>query len=351
MIAAGKTPDRVTYAALLDCFVESGLYDAAIRLFGWMQTQRDTRLRPTIEVCNIILKAYVLSSLPVQKVMQLVHNLSKQGLRPNANTYALMLQSACDAGLMDVAEEIFSQAERELPSITGSAAGQGANLYHFTIMIHGYLRLGDHTEAKEYFDEMRSRQLQPSAVTWSIMVKSYAQSENDVNYDLACTLVSQLVADETKNAFKLSSWNAPVASQERRSSTLLEGNLPATKQGPPFESLYTVLMVAQARRGEPEMVEKTLRQLSRTTPGLSVSALTPLLDAYRRAGDVERALELYERIYETAVEAAAAEATASMLTPRKASFRPNPVREAWDQRRNVDKTLAAETSCAFLSQS
>ncbi|KAJ1033434.1 hypothetical protein NDA13_001425 [Ustilago tritici] len=299
MIAAGVTPDRITYAALLNCYVESGLYDAAIRLFAWMKNHRDVRLRPTIEVCNIILKAYVLSSMPVQKVMQLVRRVREMGLNPNTNTYALMLQSACDAGLMHLAEEIFTEAERALPSLTGVGNEQGANLYHFTIMIHGYLRFGDHTEAKEYFDEMQSRKLTPSSVTWNIMVRSYAHSENEATYDLACTLVSQLVAYESKKTFRPTFSDGTLSPTKKSKAP----NGLGAKHSPPLVTLYTTLMVAQARRGEPEKVEKTLKQMSRRTPALSVYAMTPLLDAYRRAGDVETALETFEQIYEAALEA------------------------------------------------
>ncbi|EST06271.1 Pentatricopeptide repeat [Kalmanozyma brasiliensis GHG001] len=308
MIAAGKIPDRITYAALLNCFVESGLYEVAIRLFAWMQNHGDVRLRPTIEVCNIILKAYVLSSLPVQKVMKFVDSVRKLRLVPNANTYALMLQSACDAGLMDVAEEVFSEAEAVLPDIAGAGAGQGANIYHFTIMIHGYLRLGDHQEAKDYFDEMQSRKLAPSAITWGIMVHSYALSENEANYDLACNLVSQLIADEAKKTFRPTSWNASatrteLAQMQKAEKSLASGTRLAAKDSAPFETLYTVLMVAQARRGEPEKVESTLKTMARHLHRLSVPALTPLLDAYRRAGDIDAALQLFEQIYATALEA------------------------------------------------
>lgn len=309
MIAAGKSPDRITYAALLNCFVESGLYETAIRLFAWMQDQRDSRVRPTIEVCNIILKAYVLSSLPVQKVMKFVDTVRKLGLVPNASTYALMLQSACDAGLMDVAEEVFSEAESALPDLTGNGSGHGASIYHFTIMIHGYLRLGDHQEAKDYFDEMQSRKLTPSAITWSIMVHSYAHSENEANYDLACNLVSQLVADETKRIFRPSSWDVPatraqLAKVQKADQAGGGGYRLAAKHSAPFENLYTVLMVAQARRGEPDKVEQTLKTMARRMANLSVPALTPLLDAYRRAGDVDGALALFDQIYESALKSA-----------------------------------------------
>lgn len=305
MIAAHKTPDRITYAALLNCFVESGLYETATHLFAWMQGQRDVRIRPTIEVCNIILKAYVLSRLPVQKVMRFVDRVCKLGLLPNANTYALMMQSACDAGLMDVAEEVFSEAESALPNLAGAGIGQGANVYHFTIMIHGYLRLGNHAEAKDYFDEMQSRKLTPSAITWSVMVHSYAHSENEANYDLACNLVSQLVTDETKRIFRPSSWETSSTrtqlSKVQKADRVVSANKLAAKHSAPFETLYTVLMVAQAHRGEPENVEQTLQTMLRHMPRLSVPVLTPLLDAYRRAGDIDSALGLFDQIYESAL--------------------------------------------------
>ncbi|GAC72648.1 FOG: PPR repeat [Moesziomyces antarcticus T-34] len=305
MVAAGHTPDRITYAALLNCYVESGVYGAAIRLFGWMQRRRDARIRPSIEVCNMILKAYVLSALPVQKVMRFVSSVRRAGLQPNAQTYALMLQSACDAGLMHIAEDVFSEAENVLPNPREGGVGQGANLFHFTIMIHGYLRLGDQTEAKEYFDEMQRRKLRPSAITWSVMVHSYARSDNDVNYNLASTLVSQLVSDEDSKAFKPSSM-AELQTQVGVDDSYKAGDVdaPLARKGPSFAVLHTVLMAAQARRGEPEMVERTMERLASSTTGLTVLQMTPLLDAYRRVDDVESALLLFEQIYKVALETA-----------------------------------------------
>ncbi len=305
MVAAGHTPDRVTYAALLNCYVESGVYGAAIRLFGWMQRRRDVRIRPSIEVCNMILKAYVLSALPVQKVMRFVSSVRRAGLQPNAQTYALMLQSACDAGLMHIAEDVFSEAENVLPNPREGGVGQGANLFHFTIMIHGYLRLGDQTEAKEYFDEMQRRKLRPSAITWSVMVHSYARSDNDVNYNLASTLVSQLVSDEDRKAFKPSSM-AELQAEAGVDDSYRAGDVdaPLARKGPSFAVLHTVLMAAQARRGEPEMVERSMERLASSTAGLTVLQMTPLLDAYRRVDDVESALLLFEQIYKVALETA-----------------------------------------------
>ncbi|PWZ03128.1 hypothetical protein BCV70DRAFT_155586 [Testicularia cyperi] len=287
MVSAGIHPDRVTYSALLNCYVESGLYQAATSLFNWMQGHPRNRLRPTIEVCNTILKAYVLDSFPIQRVLQFVADVRKQGLEPNANTFALMLQSACDAGLMNIAEELFSELERQLPSSPGHPPGHGANLYHFTIMIHGYLRIGNNDEAKDYFDEMRSRGLQPSAVTWAVMIQSYADGDNDVNYNLARTLVSQLVADESSKAYRQVEWQVPVV-----------------RQGLPFEVMYVQLLNAQARRGEPEEAEQTFESLLQTDSGVSLYAMTPLLDAYRRAGQVDQGLNFFERIYENALRVA-----------------------------------------------
>ena len=86
-------------------------------------------------------------------------------------------------------------------------------------------------------------------------------------------------------------------------------------------------MTAQAHRGEPDEVEKTLDRLSRTTSGLSIYAMTPLLDAYRRAGDLEGALRLFERIYATALETAGSKRDRVYAYDRLGDNRRSPRRE------------------------
>lgn len=284
MVAANVRPDRITYSTLLNCYVNSGMSAAAVKLFQWMQHHPEVSYRPTIEVCNTILKAFVADSLPVQDVLKFVALLRERGLEPNSRTFALMIQSACDANLLNIAEELFTEAERQLPPPPNCPPGQGADRYHFTILIHGYLRRGDHAVAKSYFDEMRDRGIQPSDVTWSVMVSNYAQSDNEINYDLACTLVTQLIEDDTFKAYGRSRWRAPVI-----------------RPGLPFEKIFAPLLVAQARRGEPAEAERTMSSLMQTKSGISLHSVTPLLDAYRKAGQVDKGLELFNRMYADAL--------------------------------------------------
>ncbi len=133
-------------------------------------------------------------------------------------------------------------------------------------MIHGYLRLGDQTEAKEYFDEMQRRKLRPSAITWSVMVHSYARSDNDVNYNLASH--ARLAARFERGQQGVQAVVDGRAADASGCGRLVQGrdvDAPLARKGPSFAVLHTVLMAAQARRGEPEMVERTMERLASST--------------------------------------------------------------------------------------
>ncbi|SPO39817.1 uncharacterized protein PSFLO_05298 [Pseudozyma flocculosa] len=281
MVADRVEPNVVTWTALLNAYVESSSWDATIGLFRWMQNNPKRSLRPSVATYNTLLKAYVKRAIPIQTVMSTATDMRRLGIEWNEYTFALVLQSACDAGLMIIAEEIFTQAEARLPPPPGLRAGQGANLYHFTIMINGYLRWGNNEEAKEYFNELQDRGIEPSAITWSAIVSSYANSDNEDNFHLARTLVTQLVSDEVVRGLQRPKWKSP-----------------AVRQGPPYENMFMPLLVAHGRRGEIDEAEETADSLMSTGSGLSLYTLTALLDAYRRAGEVDKAMQLYDTMYE-----------------------------------------------------
>ncbi|KAN0060652.1 hypothetical protein ACQY0O_007310 [Thecaphora frezii] len=284
MLAEGLEPTRVTWTALLNAYVESASWDAAIGLFRWMQKNPKISLRPTVATCNTLLKAYVRRAAPLQTVLSTVADMRTMGVEWNDYTYALMLQSATDAGFMDIAEEIFSNAERQLPPPPGLREGQGANLYHFTIMINGYLRQGNTEEAKDYFNELRDRGIEPSATTWSAIISSYASGDSEDNFHLARTLVTQLVKDEVVRGLQRPRWRSP-----------------ALKQGPPYENMFLPLILAHGRRGESEEAERTADDLMQTGSGLSLYTLTVLLDSYRQAGEVDKAVQLFDTLYEQVI--------------------------------------------------
>lgn len=302
MFADGLTPDRHAYVALMDAHVEAGSFDAAIGVYRWMRSRREPALQPNVAACNTLLKAYVIRAAPVQTVLRVFAEMRQQGIQPNAHSYALILQSTCDAGLMDMAEDIFTHIERKLPSKT---PGEGANVYHFSIMIHGYLRMRRHSTAKEYFDEMKARGIQPSSVTYGLIVGSYAKSDSDANMEVARDLVARIVSEADQAPEFRESWDSPTLAQ-----------------GLPFETIYGPLIDIHAKRIEPEMAERLFREMVEVGSKVSIKTFTSLLDAYRRAGDIDAALELWNRLYAFALRTTEEDTSLLPLEKRPADTLP-----------------------------
>ncbi|PWN48945.1 TPR-like protein, partial [Violaceomyces palustris] len=296
MIEQGCRPDMFTYVTLMDAYVEVGEWESAIRIYRYMRDSGDPTLKPNTAACNTVLKVYLLRPSPVQDVMSVVEDMKRASVQLNSRTFALMLQSACDAGLMKMAEEIFTEAEKSLPPVNGRLVGEGANMYHFSIMINAYLKMGNLKEAREYFDEMRRRGMEPGPITWSMLMSSYVSSGNEANFELARQLVVQLVAEEESPPESRQVWDSP-----------------SLKQGPPFESLFLPLLIARAKRNEPDLAEKVFEDLQSSGSNVSIQSYTALLDAYRRAGEVEAALRLWERMYSDVLRMSSQD-----LTPLKA---------------------------------
>ena len=88
-------------------------------------TQRIARGRGvgiTLSTYNTLLKAYVLACAPFATVFGFFTRLKELGMRPDKYTYALVVQSACDAGDMDAAKELAGRGDY-LPSPSSGAIG------------------------------------------------------------------------------------------------------------------------------------------------------------------------------------------------------------------------------------
>ncbi|KAK7676888.1 hypothetical protein QCA50_020144 [Cerrena zonata] len=99
----GVVPDGEMLFAYMFAHVEAGNWAGVIRAFDYIQASTRQGLRMTIEPFNNLLKSYVLIGAPYRVVMDVFRRLREVGVEPDNRTYALVIQSACDAGRMEAA--------------------------------------------------------------------------------------------------------------------------------------------------------------------------------------------------------------------------------------------------------
>ena len=272
----GITPDRIMITSLMNAHVEAGSWEGVVRIFDYLGQSSRFRHDLSIEVYNTLLKAYVLIGTPFRVVLAIFRKLTRVGVRPDGHTYALVIQSACDAGKMNVAEELFAEMEEKAKS--------WGPLYHLdayvlTIIMAGHVRQRSKARAKACYEDMQRRGIRPSSVTYKQVLQAYANDRTEGSLKIAESFLRQIMDADADD----SSWTG----SESRSSAL--GNI------------YSPLMLVYARKERPEEVARLFNEMLAAGGEPSLESLTIILDAHRRTNDIDVVRQLWPRIWSLAL--------------------------------------------------
>jgi hypothetical protein len=271
-IRDGIVPDRRMVAALMNAHVEAQSWQGVIRAFDYLKSVPSRKLRVSIEVYNTLLKAYVLIGAPFHIVSELFGKLEQANVRPNAYTFALLIMSACDAGRMDIASDIFKEMDRLAQHWESHLH---INEYVLTVIMGGYLRLGDKVQAKIIYDEMRHREIQPSATTFGAILRAYGNEKSEENLKIAEDFLKILVEAEERPWLK-----------------------PTGGRSPALEQIYRPLMEVYAQDDRLEDVERHFQGMLDAGGEPTLGALAALLYTYSRAGKLNAVHQIWSQIFQ-----------------------------------------------------
>jgi pentatricopeptide repeat-containing protein PET309 len=275
-LAEGVRPDQRMLTTLMNAHVEAGSWRGVVRVFDYM---RRSSVRLTIETYNTLLKAYVLIGAPWGVVAQVARRLEDSGLRPDERTYAIVIQSACDAGDMVEARRLFWELDDKQQE--GTIDGR-VNVYVMTIIMAGFLRQKDTERATKVFDDMRDRGIDPTSVTYSTILRLYTNTKSEDDLKLAEEFLQDLLQ-----------------SPERRAQWIL----PTYGRSTPMENILAPVLSAYVKLGDRvEDIERTLREVVEAGDEPPLELLTFLLDGYRRAFNIEAVDQLWPQILKLALE-------------------------------------------------
>ncbi|CDO73762.1 hypothetical protein BN946_scf185015.g90 [Trametes cinnabarina] len=270
-IDEGVVPDREMVTSIMNAHVESGSWQGAIRAFDYLMTPGRPGAALTIEVFNTLMKAYVLIAAPFRIVAHLFRQLGKVNLRPDARTFALLIQSACDSGFMDISEDLYKEMERL--ATEDKQTSLKANVHVLTIIMRGYLLTGRRLKAKGVMDRMKALGVEPNAITYAHIMKAYAEQTTSEGAQVAENLLRSLMRDEKRPWLQL----------ERGRRLALE-------------TVYRPLLNAYAKRELVYDVERIHREMMDAGGEPTLGTLTALLDAYRRTGNIEGVRSIWPEI-------------------------------------------------------
>ncbi|KAJ7498606.1 hypothetical protein FB451DRAFT_1117221 [Mycena latifolia] len=275
-ISDGIVPDSMMVATLMNAHIEAGSWKGVIRAFDFVVTSPHIKL--SIGIYNLLLKAYIQIGAPFRIVSRIFNRLERLRVRPDAYTFALLIQSACDARQMDTASAIFTEMER-LAEHWGST--RHITTWTLTIIMAGFLRRGDNERAMAVYEDMVKRALKPTAVTYGVIIAAYGREGTEESFELA----EQFIRELTERPQETRTWETPP-----------HGRLSAR------DHLYLPLMQSYASRHKPEEVERVFAQMLEDGGEPTLSILDTILDAYARVGDVDSVLRLWPQIFNLGVK-------------------------------------------------
>ncbi|KAK4058126.1 hypothetical protein OIO90_000865 [Microbotryomycetes sp. JL221] len=282
---AGLDPNLQTWTTLMNACVEVGDWKKAAGLFAFLEGSQDPSLRPDTATFNVAIKAAVYSSATVQSVLRLFRQMSERGLRANATTYTLVLQSVCNAGIMDVAEDLFrsidSQTQEarqardlDVKPLPVSMKPVKPDVFHFSCLASGYIRTGEMAKARACLAEMRRRKIGPSSVTYGIIVDSFLRVATRANAERASKFAMDFIASSPLDSIRYSQ----AARLDR-----------ALARGDELVNVFAPILRNHVKRGRADVALATFRVVLDAGAKPSIELYTILMDAYRRGDNVSDA--------------------------------------------------------------
>lgn len=303
----GIDPDIRIWTTLMNAYVEAGVWERAIEIYQYLDTHDDILMRPDIAAVNTLLKANILVATPAQSILAIFRQTIAKGLRPNVQTYTLVMQSLCSAGLMELAEDLFTMMDHPndqaspLPASTTVVQPDG---FIFSILLQGYLHLGDTRRARACLLEMKARGIQPSSITYGIIVGSYLKRNTTAAMNSAKSLAKDFVV------------SSPLAAQRYKQPT--QNDRPFAR-GQDLLNVFGPIINAYAKRMEAKLAMEYFSQVLHEDVQPSIPLYTSLMDAYRGAVQLDSVKYLWNHLHQLVLDTYP---DTSPLPPRAIQFPP-----------------------------
>ena len=270
----GVVPDRDMLSAYMFAQVEAGNWPGVVRAFDYIQSSRHMGIRVTIDLFNNLLKAYVLIGAPFNVVVNIFRRLREAHVEPDQRTYSLVIQSACDAGRLDTAEDLLKTLETKAEKFPEDIR---VNVYVLTIMMGAYLRADRKDLARGAYEKMMAYNINPTSITFSKILKSYGNPRVLENIDRAENFLSEVMAQENK------SWMKGFGGRAQA-----------------LQNVYGPVMTAWLKKVKATDMERLHNEMLEHGGRPTLGTLTLLMDVYRRKLMPEKVRGLWPQIYELA---------------------------------------------------
>lgn len=172
LLEAGLKSDVFTFATILHGLGNEGRVDEAWRIYKTMQDE-------SVDVNEVV--ATTLMGMHVKQhdneyAMELFSNFfhKNSALKPTSHTRNVLLNAVIAKADTDIIDKYYTQFTETLAGKRDSPLFSGANVFTYTIFMRAFLRRSNLTMVNQVYQDMISRNIQPSLVTYATLMLAHA---------------------------------------------------------------------------------------------------------------------------------------------------------------------------------
>lgn len=165
MVRQGVRPNAVIYTTLIRGFAHARKPGKALDLYRRMRAEN---IEASSVTFNSVLDVVARQLAEPATLQEVLHDMQKAGIAPDAVTYSILIKASCSAGNVRNAISLFK-----------NTLGHGLvfDQVAFNTLLLACSKEEQVHEAEEIFEEMRRQGLTPTHVTTSIMLKMYGKAK------------------------------------------------------------------------------------------------------------------------------------------------------------------------------
>ena len=276
-IAAGRTiadmqqrgivVDPIAIGSMMNVAIETGNWQGVAKIYESL----DESMRLDSAIAGTMMKALMLLGAPYDEIKKLFSRTFPVAARASQRAWSIIIQSACDAGRVEDAHKFLTI------SMLDEQPFRQPNSYAFTVLVAFYLRKGDIINAKRVFSQMDYSGVPLTSVAYSLVIRSLLK-DNSVDKDSVHRFAEELLVDRP--------WS----------------RVDPRGRGCDTENIITPVMMEASRLGNTAQVEQYMQRLAEQDVIPSITVSTILMDAYRKAGDLDKMRMVWKHIFRSACQ-------------------------------------------------
>lgn len=172
LLEAGLRSDVYTFAIILHGLGNEGRVDEA---WGVYHQMRDEGINVNEVVANTLMGMHV-KQHDYEYALKLFSNFFHEhsSLKPTAHTRTVLLNAVVSNADLETIHKHYDHYLRSLKEPTDSPLFSGASVYAYTTFMRAFLRVNDFGMVNRVYQDMISRQIQPTIVTFATLMLAHA---------------------------------------------------------------------------------------------------------------------------------------------------------------------------------